>query len=115
MTAEIIRYIHIGLHCVQENIADKPTMASIVLMLNSYSITLPTPSKPVFFMHSSIESNTFLQWQHDSRVTELTLSIQASINDVSIIELSPRKCFVNLKCNTIIFLIYLFNLRIKNM
>ena len=100
MTTEIIRYIHIGLLCVQENVDDKPTMASIVLMLNSYSITLPTPSKPTFFMHSSIELNTFLQWEHDSRVTEPNLPIQASINEVSITELSPRKCFVNLKCES---------------
>jgi hypothetical protein len=41
---EIMRCIHIGLLCVQENVADRPTMASEVLMLNSYSITLPIPS-----------------------------------------------------------------------
>ena len=74
-------------------------MASVVLMLNSYSITLPKPSKPAFFIHNSIESNTFLQWEHDLRVTEPNLPIQASINEVSITELSPHKCFVNLKCN----------------
>ena len=49
MTTEIIRYIHIGLLCVQENVVDRPTMASVVLMLSGYSITLPTPSKPAFF------------------------------------------------------------------
>ena len=65
-------------------------MASAVLMLSSYSITLPTPSKPAFFMHGSIESNNFLQWEHDSRVTEPNLPIQASINEESITELSPR-------------------------
>ena len=48
-TIEIMRCIHIGLLCVQENIAHRPTMASIVLMLNSYSITLPIPSGPAFF------------------------------------------------------------------
>jgi hypothetical protein len=40
-TTEIMRCIHIGLLCVQENVADRPTMASIVLMLSSYSMTLP--------------------------------------------------------------------------
>ncbi|KAK2974797.1 hypothetical protein RJ640_005581 [Escallonia rubra] len=50
----IVRCIHIGLLCVQENVASRPTMASVVLMLNSFSITLPVPSEPAFFMHSSI-------------------------------------------------------------
>ena len=59
MTTEIIRYIHIGLLCVQENVADRPTMASVVLMLSSYSITLPTPSKPAFCMHGSIKIKQF--------------------------------------------------------
>ncbi|KAJ8761574.1 hypothetical protein K2173_004350 [Erythroxylum novogranatense] len=44
---EMIRCIHIGLLCVQENVADRPTMTSVVLMLNSHSITLPVPSQPV--------------------------------------------------------------------
>ncbi|XP_021801241.1 putative receptor-like protein kinase At4g00960 [Prunus avium] len=42
---EIMRCIHIGLLCVQENVADRPTMASVILMMNSYSSTLPVPSQ----------------------------------------------------------------------
>ncbi|KAM4113024.1 hypothetical protein ACJW30_05G186400 [Castanea mollissima] len=38
---EIMRFIHIGLLCIQESVTDRPTMAMIVLMLNSYSITVP--------------------------------------------------------------------------
>jgi len=49
---EMMRCIHIGLLCVQGNLADRPTMASVALMLNSYSQTLPVPSEPAFFMHS---------------------------------------------------------------
>ncbi|KAM4106089.1 hypothetical protein ACB094_04G041100 [Castanea mollissima] len=93
-TTEIMRCIHIGLLCVQENVADRPTMASVLLMLNSYSITLPIPLEPAFFMNSGIESNIRLQWDNDSRVTESnqskSSSVQASINEVSITELSPR-------------------------
>ncbi|XP_062087471.1 cysteine-rich receptor-like protein kinase 26 isoform X2 [Humulus lupulus] len=51
--SEILRCIHIGLLCVQENVADRPTVNSIVLMLNSQSVTLGVPSKPAFFMHST--------------------------------------------------------------
>ncbi|PRQ31289.1 putative protein kinase RLK-Pelle-DLSV family [Rosa chinensis] len=41
---DIIRCIHIGLLCVQENVNDRPTMTSVVSMLNSHSLTLSTPS-----------------------------------------------------------------------
>ena len=91
-TTEIMRCIHIGLLCVQENVADRPTMASIVLMLNGYSITLPIPSQLAFFMNSGTKSNICLQWEHDSRVTESnqskSSSVQASLNEASITELS---------------------------
>ena len=56
-TNEVIRCIHIGLLCVQENPAKRPTMASINLMLNSHTITMPTPQKPTFFRHRRTEPN----------------------------------------------------------
>ncbi|GKD00780.1 putative receptor-like protein kinase [Tanacetum coccineum] len=51
---DIIRSIHIGLLYVQENATDRPTIGSIVLMLNSLSILLPQPSPPAFLVHSMI-------------------------------------------------------------
>ncbi|GKF54196.1 hypothetical protein Tco_0161106, partial [Tanacetum coccineum] len=51
----IIRSIHIGLLCVQENVDDRPTMASVVHMLNNFSVTLPVPSEPAFFMRSNAD------------------------------------------------------------
>ncbi|KAB1222985.1 Cysteine-rich receptor-like protein kinase 29 [Morella rubra] len=78
-TAEIMRCIHIGLLCVQENAADRPTMASVILMLNSDSMALSVPSRPAFFMDSIVESDT-----------SLDRSFQASTNEASITELYPR-------------------------
>lgn len=49
-TDEIMRCIQIGLLCVQRNIAERPTMASVILMLTSSSLSLPVPSQPPFFM-----------------------------------------------------------------
>ncbi|KAF2291513.1 hypothetical protein GH714_025018 [Hevea brasiliensis] len=46
--SEMMRCIHIGLLCVQEHEANRPTMAQVVTMLSTYSITLPVPSKPAF-------------------------------------------------------------------
>ncbi|XP_022142352.1 cysteine-rich receptor-like protein kinase 29 isoform X2 [Momordica charantia] len=50
---EIVRCIHLGLPCVQENVDGRPTMASVVLMLNSYSLTLPVPLRPGFLLQSN--------------------------------------------------------------
>ncbi|XP_050288809.1 cysteine-rich receptor-like protein kinase 44 [Quercus robur] len=79
-TIEIIRCIHIGLLCVQENAADRLTMASVVLMLNSNSITLSVPSRPAFFIHSNVEPDS----QSDQSI------LLASTNDASITALHPR-------------------------
>ncbi|GMY32338.1 putative receptor-like protein kinase At4g00960 [Fagus crenata] len=88
-TTEIKRCIHIGLLCVQENVADRPTMASIVLLLNSNSMTLQIPSQPAFFMHSNTESNISLQLENDSHQSKSSF-VQTSINEASITELSSR-------------------------
>ncbi|KAK3433344.1 hypothetical protein EUGRSUZ_D00841 [Eucalyptus grandis] len=47
---EMLRCIHVGLLCVQEIEADRPTMGAVVLMLSSYSTTLPLPSRPAFIL-----------------------------------------------------------------
>ncbi|XP_019086474.1 PREDICTED: LOW QUALITY PROTEIN: cysteine-rich receptor-like protein kinase 29 [Camelina sativa] len=77
---EILRSIHIGLLCVQESAATRPTMATIALMLNSYSFTLPTPSRPAFVLESVMPSN----------VSSSTEGLHMSSNDVTVSELSPR-------------------------
>lgn len=46
---EVIRCMHIGLLCVQDNPEDRPTMDSVVLMLNDDSISIPVPQRPSFF------------------------------------------------------------------
>nr|POE92651.1 cysteine-rich receptor-like protein kinase 29 [Quercus suber] len=81
---EIMRCIHIGLLCVQERVTDRPTMAMIVLMLNSYSITLLVPSQLAFSMHSNFESDI-------SRSDHSNGSyVQHPANEASIIELYPH-------------------------
>ncbi|WZZ75756.1 hypothetical protein YC2023_087126 [Brassica napus] len=80
-TNEILRCIHIGLLCVQESAATRPTMASVALMLNSDSFTLPTPSWPAFVLESVMPQNV------SSSSTE---ELQMSSNDVTISELCPQ-------------------------
>ncbi|KAE8077902.1 hypothetical protein FH972_016420 [Carpinus fangiana] len=45
-------------------------MASVVHKLNSYSITLPVPLQPAFFMHSNIDSESTSRWEKNTWVTE---------------------------------------------
>ncbi|KAL1195156.1 Cysteine-rich receptor-like protein kinase 28 [Cardamine amara subsp. amara] len=77
---EILRCIHIGLLCVQESPANRPTMDSVVLMLNSHSYTLPTPSRPAFVSESVMPST----------VSSSTNPLSMSLNDVTVSMLSLR-------------------------
>ncbi|KAJ9690115.1 hypothetical protein PVL29_012656 [Vitis rotundifolia] len=77
-TSEIMRCIHIGLLCAQENVADRPTMASVMLMLSSYSLSLPIPSHPAFFLRSNIDQNNSSGQEHNSRLTDSDLSRSSS-------------------------------------
>ncbi|KAJ1381611.1 Serine-threonine/tyrosine-protein kinase, catalytic domain [Sesbania bispinosa] len=79
---EVIRSIHIGLLCVQEDPADRPTMTEIVLMLDSNTVTIPTPKQPAFFIHSGTDPN-MPKAQFDQ-------SIPVSMNEMSISEMDPR-------------------------
>ncbi|KAK4588011.1 hypothetical protein RGQ29_019130 [Quercus rubra] len=45
---EMLRCIHVGLLCVQELARDRPTMSTIISMLNSEILDLPTPKQPAF-------------------------------------------------------------------
>ncbi|XP_020216964.1 cysteine-rich receptor-like protein kinase 10 [Cajanus cajan] len=84
---EVIRSIHIGLLCVQEDPDDRPTMATIVLMLDSNTVTLPTPKRPAFFVHSGTDTNMPKMLQFDQSTTK---SIPMSVNEMSISEMDPR-------------------------
>ncbi|KAI9128103.1 hypothetical protein K1719_001096 [Acacia pycnantha] len=73
-----------------ENVVDRPTMASVGVMLSSHSVSLPVPSKPPFLMNntssimkdSSSEATTSSEGRRNY--------VQASRNEVSITDLSPR-------------------------
>lgn len=45
---EITKCIHIGLLCVQQDPEDRPTMSSVIFMLENDTQTLPQPSQPAF-------------------------------------------------------------------
>jgi hypothetical protein len=52
-SSEVLKCVHIGLLCVQDNAVDRPTMVDIALMLNS-DMDGPQPKLPVFTIQNSI-------------------------------------------------------------
>ncbi|KAI9186169.1 hypothetical protein LWI28_014333 [Acer negundo] len=83
-TSEIMRCIHIGLLCVQENVSNRPNMASVVLMLTSCSISLQVPTKPAFFMHTTTDLDTL---KSTSLSNGSKVVVEWSVNESSISEL----------------------------
>lgn len=79
VATEVLRCIHIGLLCVQEDPADRPTMSSVLHMLASDTIALPIPKQPAF----SIGRFVAMEGQSSNQKV-------CSGNEVTISVLSPR-------------------------
>lgn len=74
--------MNIGLLCVQQRVEERPSMATVVSMFSSYSVALPLPQKPPFFVVKS------------SKRTELNASPTEpfvwSVNHTPISQMHPR-------------------------
>ncbi|KAI4323617.1 hypothetical protein L6164_023210 [Bauhinia variegata] len=77
---EVTRCIHIGLLCVQEDAADRPTMSTVVVMLASETMTLSHPNHPAFSVGRMALG--------DSSTSKN--SKDPSINDVTVSHIAPR-------------------------
>ncbi|XP_072956364.1 cysteine-rich receptor-like protein kinase 15 [Typha angustifolia] len=87
---DVLRCIHIGLLCIQEDPSERPTMASVILMLNSQSITLPSPSTPAFVITSRTFSEPHVPGRERNADLPGSRSRGGSVNNVSISEMEPR-------------------------
>ncbi|XP_057986372.1 cysteine-rich receptor-like protein kinase 44 [Hevea brasiliensis] len=89
--SKIQRLIHIGLLCIQKDITQRPTMASVIIMLNSSSCHLQMPSPPAYLAPTTTDSNMAMKinWMVNTSSGQCG-SLQTSINDISISELYPR-------------------------
>ena len=85
---EVIRHIHIGLLCVQENPADRPTMSTIHQMLTTSSITLPVPLPPGFFFGNRPGTTTSSQGLDPSQSS--SKSYTCSVDEATITDVNPR-------------------------
>jgi len=92
---EMLRCIHVGLLCVQEDQHLRPSMASVVVMLNSRSITLPAPNAPAFVMPGrglTVTADTPVTGT-DHQVARAVAAARGqsmSINEASFTDLEPR-------------------------
>nr|KYP75087.1 Cysteine-rich receptor-like protein kinase 25 [Cajanus cajan] len=87
---EVFQCIHIGLLCVQENPNIRPTMATIISYLNNYSLELPFPQKPSFFLSNHrMDQDTTRQQESSSNQTTNDFKL-FSINEMSMSNIYPR-------------------------
>nr|POE76373.1 g-type lectin s-receptor-like serine/threonine-protein kinase [Quercus suber] len=71
-----LKYVNIGLLCVQESAADRPTMSDVVAMLSSESTALPYPKQPAFLnMKSVMKANPGISRTEICSVNHATVSI----------------------------------------
>ncbi|KAG5246805.1 Cysteine-rich RLK [Salix suchowensis] len=76
---EILKFIQVGLLCVQESPEDRPKMSAIVFMLDNEAV-LPFPKKPAFITRRK---------QNDSD-SSTARGGTGSINDVTMTNMEPR-------------------------
>ncbi|XP_062001367.1 G-type lectin S-receptor-like serine/threonine-protein kinase SD1-29 [Rosa rugosa] len=73
-SSEVLKCVHIGLLCVHDNSADRPTMKDIALMLSSEKDG-PQPKRPEFTMQNSF-SHPQPQYEHtNSSINEATITV----------------------------------------
>lgn len=102
---EILRCVHIGLLCVQGDPTDRPTISSVVVLVESKSVSLPEPKQPAFSVGRGVQFDQ-------------SPSSNPSTNHLTVSGISPRwgpsACPVHSfslpwsQINTLLFLLVLF-------
>ncbi|KAM7265248.1 hypothetical protein ACFE04_002931 [Oxalis oulophora] len=95
-SSEMLRCIHIGLLCVQENAADRPSMASVVVMLSSESVSLALPLKPAYFLDTTMITR---RQGHGVELWQIISSTQVGLVLFCFVSLSIISIIV-LRCGT---------------
>ncbi|KAM7271028.1 hypothetical protein ACFE04_030242 [Oxalis oulophora] len=89
---QVLRCINIGLLSVQENREARPTMASVLFMLeSSSSVTLPGPQRPAFYFGHEKNNNIEIELEMMGNNEELKpIILSCSVNGMSTSEICPR-------------------------
>lgn len=70
-----LRYIHVGLLCVQESPADRPTMSDVIAMFSNELIQLSSPSRPPFTTGGSLGSSSVITKSDNVSVNNVTATV----------------------------------------
>ncbi|KAF3782299.1 hypothetical protein EJ110_NYTH34756 [Nymphaea thermarum] len=80
---QFLRCINVGLLCVQEGTADRPSMSSVVLMLSSELANLPQPKPPAYSLRTApVDSDLPSFPDHEDPI--------CSVNDITVSSMEPR-------------------------
>ncbi|URE23371.1 receptor-like protein kinase [Musa troglodytarum] len=91
--SDLLRCMQIGLLCVQENPNDRPTMSTVVTMLNSGIAFLQAPGRPAFYVEQE-DVNVKITANDATIAIDVcdgeSMPLPASSTQVSISEQAPR-------------------------
>ncbi|KAG8036290.1 hypothetical protein GUJ93_ZPchr0182g2750 [Zizania palustris] len=93
---QMLKLVNIGLLCVQDKPADRPTMSAVNVMLGSNTVSVQAPSRPTFCIPEVEDGDTdSLYYPGSSRSGFQSTGSRkpravASPNEVSLSELEPR-------------------------
>ncbi|XP_041015352.1 G-type lectin S-receptor-like serine/threonine-protein kinase CES101 [Juglans microcarpa x Juglans regia] len=74
-TSTLVRYINIGLLCIQENPANRPTMLDVVSMMSNEHRPLVTPMQPAFTAgRNSMHTNPTIKSAENCSINSVTFS-----------------------------------------
>ncbi|XP_010431580.1 PREDICTED: cysteine-rich receptor-like protein kinase 25 [Camelina sativa] len=85
-TNEVIRCIHIALLCVQDDCSERPSMDNILVMMNSFTVTLPVPKRSGFLLQNMKDSKD----QRSGASASDQSATNKSVDDSSITIVYPR-------------------------
>lgn len=90
-TNEVIRCIQIALLCVQDDSLERPSMDNILVMMDSFTVTLPIPKQSGFLLRTMRDSRD--QQQSGASASDQSAtskSLPLSVVDSSITIVYPR-------------------------
>ncbi|KAK8519071.1 hypothetical protein V6N12_012300 [Hibiscus sabdariffa] len=71
--SEVLRCLHVGLLCVQEDPDERPNMSSVLVLLGSETASLPVPKQPAFPTRRTLSSTASTSSKAETN-TEITAS-----------------------------------------
>jgi hypothetical protein len=73
-TSILLRFINIGLLCVQESPTDRPTMSDVISMISNEHAPLPTPKQPKFSTGRNMDTNSRVDSAENCSKNSVTIS-----------------------------------------